>query len=142
MYERSKVMLDKYGRYSARCMVTLGLLLFLTGCAEGSQAILDLVPLQVQLAREYGASNLVIGLEDGKTLGITVVDDPAGSSSGDQRAEQARELAEFACEHYGSMGRIETVQVVFETRQGGFLVDSTASVRFTFAGSELGHGDG
>jgi hypothetical protein len=135
-------MLDKYGRYAACCMVTLGLLLFLAGCAEGSQAILDLVPLQVQLAQEYGASNLVIGLEDGETLGITVVDDPSGSPAADQRAKQAREIAEFVCEHYGSMGRIKIVWVTFETRQGGFLVDSTASVRFTFAGSELGHDDG
>jgi hypothetical protein len=135
-------MLEKHGRYSACCMVALGLLLFLAGCAEGSQAILDLVPLQVQLAKAYGASNLVIGLEDGKTLGITVVDDPSGSPAGDRGAEQAREIAEFVCEHYRSMGRVETVWVTFETRQGGFLADASASVTFTFARSELGHGDG
>ena len=135
-------MLEKHGRYSVYCVVILGLLLFLAGCAEGSQAILDLVPLQVQLAQEYGPSGLVIGLEDGRTLGITVVDGNSGSPASDQRAEQAREIAEFVCEHYRSMGRIETVWVTFETRQGGFLVYATASVKYTFAASELGHGDG
>jgi hypothetical protein len=131
-------MLEKYGRYSACCMVTLALLVFLAGCAgEGSQAILDLVPLQVQLVAEYGASNVVVELQDGSTLGVTIVEDAAGSPASDLGGETAREIAEFVCNHYGSIGRIDTVEVAFEIRRDGSVVDTTGRVAHAFARTEL-----
>jgi hypothetical protein len=124
------------------CTVTLGLLLFLAGCSGGgTRAILDLVPLERQLVAEYGASNIVIGLEDGDTLGVTVVD---GSSRDLARpkAEQAREIAEFVCQHYASMDRIDRIWIALELRHQGSMADATGSAMFSFEKGELGCDEG
>jgi len=134
-------MLKRVGRYPAYCGVTLVLFVFLAGCAgEGNQAILDLVPLQVQLVAEYGASNVVVELQDGNTLGVTFADDVPRGLAPDQRAERAREIAKFVCDNYRSMGRIDEVQVSFESCRNGSLADATGSVTLTFPRSELACG--
>ena len=121
------------GRHSARCVVIFGLILFLAGCGgEGGQALLDLVPLEMDLVAEYGVAGIVVGLQDGTTLSVTMVHDASGSSSSDQRAERAREIAQFVCEHYRSMDRIDMVEVAFEIRRDGFLSDESRSVTFAF----------
>jgi hypothetical protein len=134
-------MLTKVGRYSVCCIGILVLLMLLAGCTgEDSQAILDLVPLEMQLLAEYGGSNIVVTLQDGDTLGFTVVADAAGSLSSEQWAEQAREIAEFACDHYRSIGSIDQVWVAFEIRQDGSVVDTTGSITYSFARDELERG--
>jgi hypothetical protein len=125
-------------RYVVRCTMGLLLVVFLAGCGgEGSQAILDLVPLELQLVAEYGASNIVVELQDESTLGVTVADDAARSLARDQRAEQARKIAEFVCDTYRSIDRIAQVRVSFEIGQNSSVVEATDSVTFTFARSEL-----
>jgi hypothetical protein len=58
----------------ALILATLGFLVLLAGCSgEGIQAVQDLVPLQEQLAAEYGGSSITVEIEDGNTLGVTFV---------------------------------------------------------------------
>jgi hypothetical protein len=141
IHERWNVMLKTNSRYVVRCTMGLLLAVFLAGCGgEGSQAILDLVPLEMKLVAEYGASNIVAGLQEESTLGVTVVDDASRSLTRDQRAEQAREIAEFVCDNYRSIDRIAQVRVSFEIGQNSSVVDTTDSVTFAFARSELACG--
>jgi hypothetical protein len=136
--ERRKVMLKRYGGYVWQCAGMLVLLVLLAGCVGAdNQAILNLVPLQVQLATEYGATNIVVILEDGNTLGVTVAGDSFRSAASALRAARAREIADFVCRNYAAVDRIEKVRVIFEIGQGGGLVDATASATFSFARSEL-----
>jgi len=122
--------------------VTLGFLVLLAGCSgAGIQAVQDLVPLQGQLAAEYGESNIRVEIEDGNTLGVTFVSSSSNGLAGDRKAEQAREIASFVCENYASMDRVDKVWVAFEIRQDGSMVDTTGSVAFTFEKRELECGD-
>jgi len=131
-------MLNRNRGYVALCAMGLAIVLFLTGCAgASSQAILDLVPLQMQLLGEYGGSNVVIGLQDDSTLSVTIAEDASGSPESDLRAERARGIAEFICKHYGSIGRMDTVEVAFEIRRDGSVVDATGRVAYAFAPAEL-----
>jgi len=131
-------MLKRNRGYVALCAMGLMVAVFLTGCAgEGSQAILDLAPLQMQLLGEYGGSNVVIGLQDDSTLSVTIAEDASGSPESDLGAEKAREIAEFVCKHYGSIGRIDTVDVAFEIRREGSMVDATGRVAYAFVPAEL-----
>ncbi len=133
--------MKKVGRQPARCVVILVLILFLAGCGgEGGQAILDLVPLELDLVAEYGVAGVGVGLQDGTTLGVTMVDGASGSPASDQRAERARAVAEFVCEHYGSVDRIDTVEVAFEIQRDGFLSDEIKFVTFAFEVAELACG--
>ena len=138
MQKRRNVMLKRNRGHVALCAMGLALIVFLIGCAgESNQAILDLVPLQMQLASEYGGSNVVIGLQGDSTLSVTVVEDAFGSPESDLGAEKAREIAEFVCKHYGSIGRIDTVDVAFEIRREGSMVDATGRVAYAFVPAEL-----
>jgi hypothetical protein len=138
MQEWRNVMMKRNGGYVALCAMGLVLAVFLAGCAgESNQAILDLVPLQMQLLGEYGGSNVVIGLQDDSTLSVTIAEDASGSPESDLRAERARGIAEFVCKHYGSIGRMDTVEVAFEIRRDGSVVDATGRVAYAFAPSEL-----
>lgn len=133
--------MKKVRRHSARCVVIFGLILFLAGCGgEGGQAILDLVPLELDLAAEFGVTGVAVGLQDGATLGVTIVDDASGSAASDQRAERARAVAEFVCQHYRSMDSIDTVEVAFEIRRDGLLSDDTRTTIYAFEVTELGCG--
>lgn len=130
-------MLERYGGYSARWLMVLALLVLLAGCAgEGSQPMLDLVGLQMQLVAEYGGSNVVAALQDAHTLSITIADDAAGLAS-DRGLERARGIAEFVCRHYGPMGNIDTIQVEFLIRRDGSVVDTSGRLAYTFARTEL-----
>lgn len=133
--------MKKVGRHTARFVAMFGLALFLAGCGgEGGQAILDLVPLELDLVAEYGVAGVAVGLQDGTTLGITMVDDASGSPASDQRAERARAVAEFVCEHYRSKDSIDTIEVAFEIRRDGFLSDDSRSITFAFEVAELACG--
>ena len=135
-------MLDKYGRHSAYGMVILALLVLLTGCTgEGSQPTLDLIRLQVQLIAEYGGSNVVAALQDARTLSVTIADEAFTGPARDLGPERAQEIAEFACKHYGSMGGIDTIEVQFEIRRDGSVVDANGRLAYTFARSELDCGE-
>jgi hypothetical protein len=126
----------------ALTMATLGFLVLLAGCSgAGIQAVQDLVPLQEQLAAEYGESNIGVEIEDGNTLGVTFVSSSSDGLAGDRKAEQAREIASFVCENYASMDTVDEVWVAFEIRQDGTLVDTAGSVTFTFEKRELECGD-
>lgn len=134
-------MSKKARRYVSCCAMILGLLAFLPGCAgRDSQAILDLVPLQVQLATRYGGSKIVVELEDGNTLGVTVAGSLSDDTDRDLGLERAREIARSVCQHYGSMDSVDLVWVALQTRQEGSLVDDTASAVFRFERGELGCG--
>jgi hypothetical protein len=131
-------MLKEYGRYSAYCMVILVLLVLLTGCAgDGGQPTLDLMRLQVQLVAEYGGSNVVAALQDARTLSVAIADEAFTGPARDLGLERAREVAEFVCKHYGSMGGIDTVEVQFEIRRDGSVVDASGRLAYAFARSEL-----
>lgn len=131
-------MLKRNGGYVALCVLGLVLAVLLAGCAgESNQAILDLVPLQMQLVGEYGGSNVVIGLQDDGTLSVTIAEDASGSPESDLSVERARGIAEFVCKHYGSIGRMDTVEVAFEIRRDGSVVDATGRVAYAFAPAEL-----
>lgn len=122
--------------------VALGFLVLLAGCSgAGLQAVQDLVPLQEQLAAEYGESNIRVEIEDGNTLGVKFVSSPSNGLAGDRKAERAREVAPFVCENYASLGTVDEVWVAFEIRKDGTMVDATTSVTFTFEKSELECGD-
>ena len=108
---------------------------------EGVQAVQNLIPLQEQLATEYGESNIKVEIEDGNALGITFVNSSSNGLAWDQKAEQAREIALFVCENYASMDRIAQVWVAFEIHQDGSIVDTTSSVTFDFKKSELECGE-
>ncbi len=130
------------GRFLVGCMVAFGLLVLLGACSRGSaRAILDLVPLQKQLVAEYGVSNIVIGLQDGDTLEVTVVDGVSSDLARTRKTEQAREIAEFVCQHYASMDRVDRVWVALELREEGFLADTIGSATFAFERGELECGD-
>jgi hypothetical protein len=128
--------------HAALCALGLLLALCLAGCAgEDSQAILDLVPLEMQMVAEYGGTNFVVELQDGSTLGITLAGDTARSITSDRGAEKAREIAGFVCQHYGSMDRIDTVEVTLAIRQEDSVVDTAASLAYAFARTELPCGE-
>jgi hypothetical protein len=138
--ERRKLM-KKVGGHSVRSVVIFGLILFLAGCGgEGGQALLDLVPLELDLVAEYGVAGIAVGLQDGSTLGVTMVDGASGSMASDGRAERARAVAEFVCEHYRSMDSIDTIEVAFEIRRDGFLSDDSGSITFAFEVAEIACG--
>jgi hypothetical protein len=138
MQERKSAMLKRNSGYLVLWAIGLALAVFLTGCAGGSnQAILDLVPLQMQLFGEYGGSKVVVELQDDSTLGVTIAEDASGSPESALGVEKAREIAEFVWKHYGSMGRIDTVEVAFEIRRNGSVVNATGRVAYAFAPAEL-----
>ena len=117
-------------------------LVLLTGCAgQDSQAAVDLIPLQVQLVSEYRGSAIAVALQDGNTLSATVAGDSDWSLAGAQRAEQARQIAEFVRGHYRSIGRMDRVRVAFEIRHDGSVVDTSASIAYAFARGELAYWD-
>jgi hypothetical protein len=141
--ERRNAMLKKHRGVSACCLVALGLLLLLAGCSGADvQGVVDLVPLQRELAAEYGESSMRVELHNGSTLGVTLVYPSLADVAWGQRAEQAREIAEFVCEHYPSMDRIDQVRIGFEVHQGGGIVDTTGSTAFVFAAGDLECGGG
>ena len=126
----------------ALTLVTLGFLVLLAGCSgEDIQAVQDLVPLQEQLAAEYGESSITVEIEDGNTLGVTFANSSSNGLARDRKAEQAREIASFVCENYASMDRVDEVWVAFEIHQDSSMVDTTGSVTFSFEKSELECGD-
>ena len=131
-------MMARHGRYAMCAGVGLALLLILAGCSgEGTQAVLDLVPLQREMAAEFGEWNVVVECQDGDTLRFTMVGEAAGVSPGDVGPKQAWQIAEFACAHYASMDRIDTVEVAFETRRDGDMGDARGRLAYAFTGSEL-----
>ena len=122
----------------ALILATLGFLVLLAGCSgEDIQAVQDLVPLQEQLAAEYGGSNIKVEIEDGNTLGVTFVNSSSNDLARDRKAEQAREIAWFVCENYASMDRIDKVWVAFKVHQDGSIADTTSSATFVFEKGEL-----
>ena len=126
----------------ALTLVTLGFLVLLTGCSgKGIQAVQDLIPLQEQLAAEYGGSNIKVEIEDGNTLGVTFANSSSNGLARDRKAEQAREIAWFVCENYASMDRVDKVWVAFKVHQDGSIADTTSSATFVFEKSELECGD-
>jgi hypothetical protein len=126
----------------ALILATLGFPVLLAGCSgEGIQAVQDLVPLQEQLAAEYGGSSIKVEIEDGNTLGVTFVNSSSNGLARDRKAEQAREIASFVCENYASMDRVDKVWVAFEVHQDGSIADTTSSATFVFEKSELECGD-
>jgi hypothetical protein len=130
-------------RHLAGSTVALIFVALLVGCSgEGVQAFADLVPLQRQLAAEYGASSITfdVPIQDSDTLGITFVNSSFNRLTGAQQAELAREIASFVCENYGSMGKVDTVSIAFESDQDGFLAVASGSVSFAFEKSELACG--
>ena len=130
------------GRYTVCCMVLLSVLMVAAGCAsEDSQAILDLVRLQMRLAAEYRGSNMVIEFQGRNTLGITCARSPSDGLDRDLGAREAREIAEFVCENYRSMEGIDRVWVAFGVRQDGFMADTDASLTYSFEKGELDCGD-
>jgi hypothetical protein len=140
--ERREDVLKRYGRYCACCMVALVFLVLLAGCSgEGIQAVGGLIPLQRQLVAQFEASDISVELQGGSTLGVTLVNSLSNDLAWDEKAEQAREIASFACENYASMDRIDRVRVAFAIHQDGTMVDATGSATFTFEKSELACGD-
>lgn len=131
-------MLTRNSGYVACCAIGLALAVFLAGCAgESNQATLDLVPLQMQLLGEYGGSSAIVELQDDSTLGVTIAEDASGSPESGLAVVKAREIAEFVCRHYGSIGTIDTVEVAFEIRRNGSVVNATGRVAYAFAPAEL-----
>ena len=134
-------MSKRSGQYASYCAMVLVLLVLLPGCAGGdSQAILDLVPLQVQLATRYGGSKIVVELQNGNTLGVTVAGSLSDRLDRDRGVEHARKVAASVCQHYASMDRIDQVWVAFQGHQDGFPAIVTASTVFTFEKGDLGCG--
>jgi hypothetical protein len=88
------------------------------------------------MVAEYGASNIIVELQDGDTLGVTLVYSSADNLDRQEMAENAREIAEFVCQRYGSMHRMDQVQVAFDI-QKGFVTYTTASATFSFGRGEL-----
>ena len=130
--------MKKYGRYSAYCVVMLILLLLQAGCAgEGGQPALDLVRLQVQLVAEYGGSNVVAALQDARTLNVVIADEAFTDPASDLGLERARQIAEFVCKHYGSMGSIDTIEVEFEIRRDGSVMDASGRLAHAFTRADL-----
>jgi len=70
-----------------------------------------------------------------------VVDGTSSDLARARKAEQALEIAEFVCQHYGSMDKIDKVWVALELREEGFVADTIGSVTFAFERSELECGD-
>ena len=131
----------KSRRYAVCCATILVLLVLLPGCDGGdSRAILDLVPLQVQLATQYGGSDIAVELQNGNTLGVTVSGSLADDLDRDRRVAQAREIAGTVCQHYASMDKIDQVWVTFQDHRHGFLTVTIASAALTFETGELGCG--
>lgn len=125
----------------ALCAAGLVIVLFLTGCAgANSQAILDLVPLQAQLAAQYGGAEIAVDLHNGNRLGITVAGSLPDDLGNERGVEQAREIARTVCQHYASIDRIDQVRVAFQDHQVGILVDGTSLAAFTFEKGEFGCG--
>lgn len=125
------------------CIVALVCVALLVGCSgEKVQVFGDLVPLQRQLAAEYGASNIAfdVTFQDANALDVTFVDSSFNGLTGAQKAELAREIASFVCENYGSMGKVDTLRIAFEIDQDGLLADADGSVSFAFERSELACG--
>ena len=136
-------MWNKYQRFPVWYVVALGILLLLAGCSHKDvQAVADLIPLQRQLDSEYGASGTRCHLLDANTLDVTLVNSPSNSPDSEQKAERAREVAEFACQSYVSMDRIARVRVAFAIAKKGALADATATISFHFDKNELECGDG
>lgn len=131
-------MLKKHRSVPMCRLAVLSLLLLLAGCSRADvQGVVDLVPLQQQLAAEYGESTVKVELQNGKKLGVTLVYPSPVDAAWGQRAEQAREIAQFACAHYPSIDRIDQVRVGFEVKQGVGLVDISRSAAFVFATDDL-----
>ena len=123
-------------------MAVLALLVPLVGCAsEGNQPMLDLVRLQVQSVAEYGGSNVVVALQDAHTLRVTIADEASTGRAHDLGRERAQEIAELACKHYGSVGRIDTVEVEFLIRRNGSVLDASGRLAYAFARTDLACGE-
>jgi len=131
-------MMERVGRHSMFGVLGLALLLILAGCAGASnQSVLELVPLQMEMAAEFGGWNVVVERQDGDTLRLMMVEEASGISPSDLGPKRAREIAEFVCKHYGSMDRIDTVEVAFEIRRDGSVGDASGRLAYAFARTEL-----
>ena len=116
----------------------LALLLILAGCSgESTQAVLDLVPLQREMAAEVGGWNVVVERQDGDTLRFKMAGEAAGISPSDLGPERARDMAEFVCENYRSMDGIDTFEVAFEIRRDGPVGEASGRLAYAFARTEL-----
>lgn len=136
-------MWKRKGVYAPICALGLMLVLCLAGCGgAGGQAVLDLVPLQVLLVTRYEGAAVAVELEDESTLGVTIAQDAAHGPTADLGVNQAQEVAEFVCRHYGSIGRVDTIEVRFEIRGGGSGADATGRAAYTFARAELACSEG
>jgi hypothetical protein len=123
-------------------MLILVLLVLLVGCTgEGSQPTLDLIRLQAQLVAEYGGSNVVAALQDAHTLGVTLADEAFTGPARDLGPERARKVAEFVCNHYGSMAGIDTIEIEFEIRRVGSVVDASGRLAYAFTPTDLDCGE-
>jgi predicted pyridoxine 5'-phosphate oxidase superfamily flavin-nucleotide-binding protein len=91
----------------------------------------------MQMVAEYGGANVVVELQDEGTLRFLIAEKASGISANNLGPERAREIAEFVCNHYGSMGSIDTVEVAFEIRRDGSVVDATGQVAYAFARNDL-----
>jgi hypothetical protein len=133
IWERRNLVTMKCKRYASYCATILVLLVLLSGCAAAnSRTILAQVPLQSQLATQYGGSNIVVDLQNGNTLGVTVSGSLSEDLDQDRAKEQARQIATSVCQYYAAIDRIDRVWVAFERRRDGLPAAAAVSVTFTF----------
>lgn len=90
------------------------------------------------MVREFDTQHVTVGIE-GPHLTLTVGNAAFANLPEPARSEKAREIAEFARDHYGRYAELEGVKVAFGTREwGDSATQVTTAEAYTFTAAELG----
>src|SRR5689334_11007951 len=84
---------------------------------QGCTQVKHLFRLRSELVKQFGETDIEIGLADGtsqgKTLEVAFINSKFNELDPEQRKAKAREIAAYIKEHYESIAVIETIAVEF-----------------------------
>lgn len=92
----------------------------------------NMFELQRSIRAEFPAQGIRVGIFNGDTLTVTLVNSKSNDLPKEEQEAQAKEIAAFAKNHYSGIGKINFITVGFtrQTGVGGFSMTSTQNYSF------------
>lgn len=113
------------------------------GCTERDRAALgDMVSLRNAVKEHYSCEDVGIVFWNGHVLQMTLVNSPYPDKSRQELKATAADLAQFASEHYASIGTVDTIEVVFTQSRTRYFVITTHQKYGPFSFTKSVSGDG
>lgn len=129
-------------RFISRIYISISLSVLLalaSGCSrELLKSVTDLVPLRSALTKEYKLTNVTLSIQNGTVFSVAVINSELNSVSRAERQVKAKQIAGFVNKHYGSIGKIERIAVVFVVHKNYFVYQYNAVIDgYTFEKASL-----